>query len=230
MTPTQFQLMKPNRAKALMLAKHEISTLVYNAIQLENINFTLPEVQTILDGITIGGRKLSDQNITANQGNAWQELFAMVKNNLFKVDTDTAFKLHMIAEHEEALEWAKFRSGGVLIAGTDYTPPPASQLPGEFANMVAEMEQINDIYDRAIHVFLGMARNQFFWDVNKRMGRFMMNGILLEAGYPVINLLASRRLEFNELMLEFYPSGNQQPLNRFLRSCLNPRVIGIMAE
>jgi len=97
MTPNQFQSMKPNRAKALMLAKHEISTLVYNAIQLEDINFTLPEVQTILDGITIGGQKLSDQNITANQGKAWQELFLLVKNDEFRVDTETAFKLHDLA-------------------------------------------------------------------------------------------------------------------------------------
>ena len=133
MTPNQFQSMKPNRAKALMLAKHEISTLVYNAIQLEDINFTLPEVQTILDGITIGGQKLSDQNITANQGKAWQELFLLVKNDEFRVDTETAFKLHDLAGREEAFEqgWncGKFRTGGVLIAGTEYTPPSASQLP-----------------------------------------------------------------------------------------------------
>lgn len=213
-----------------MLAKHEISTLVYNAIQLEDINFTLPEVQTILEGITIGGRKLTDQNITANQGKAWQALFTLVKNDEFKVDTQTAFKLHDLAGREEALEWGKFRTGGVLIAGTDYTPPAASQLTEAFESMIRDMETQDDIYDRAIHVFLTMARNQFFWDVNKRMGRFMMNGVLLEAGYPVINLPASRRLEFNQLMLDFYPTGNQQPMNQFLRSCLDPRVIEIMAE
>jgi len=35
--------------------------------------------------------------------------------------------------------------------------------------MVKNMATLDDIYDRAIHVFLTMARNQFFWDVNKRM-------------------------------------------------------------
>ncbi|CZR83213.1 hypothetical protein CDFC105_43918 [Clostridioides difficile] len=29
---------------------------------LENNPFTFPEVQTLLDGITVGGHKLSDQN------------------------------------------------------------------------------------------------------------------------------------------------------------------------
>lgn len=31
----------------------------------------------------------------------------------------------------------------------------------------------------------------------------MMNGMLLQAGFPVINVPASRQLEFNELMLAY---------------------------
>lgn len=230
MNQNEFQKMIPNQAKALMLAKHDLSSLVHNAIRLENINFTLPEVQTILDGITIGGSRLSDQNITANQGKAWNELFLLIKNNEFKVDTETAFKIHAIAGMEEALEWGKFRNSGVLIAGTTYTPPKADKLPEAFDLMVEDMHKLEDIYDQAIHIFLTMARNQFFWDVNKRMGRFMMNGVLLNAGYPAINLPASRQLEFNQLMLAFYESNEQAPMNEFMRSCLDPRAVEIMQE
>jgi len=46
---------KPNVQKALMLAKREVSVLVHDAVQLEGINFTLPEIQTLLDGVTVGG-------------------------------------------------------------------------------------------------------------------------------------------------------------------------------
>ncbi|WP_419810607.1 Fic family protein [Bacterioplanoides sp.] len=230
MNQQAFVQIKPNQAKALMLAKHDLSSLVHNAIQLENINFTLPEVQTILDGITIGGSKLTDQIITANQGKAWNALFAMIKNGEFEMTAGIACKLHGIAGLEEALEWGHFRTGGVLIAGTSYTPPKADLLPDAFAKMIDDMNQLNDIYDQAIHVFLTMARNQFFWDVNKRMGRFMMNGILLQAGYPAINLPASRQLEFNQLMLDFYESNNQGPMNAFMRSCLDSRAIEIMQE
>jgi len=77
---------------------------------------------------------------------------------------------------------------------------------------------------------LTMARWQFFYDVNKRMGRFVMNGHLLAHGYPAINLPAARQLEFNQLMLAFYASGDQQSMNGFLRSCLDDRVIRIMKE
>jgi Fic family protein len=224
------QNIKPSRDKALMLAQRALGELVYDAVQLEGINFTLPEVLTLLDGVTVGGHKLSDQQITVNQGNAWRQLFDWIKREQFEVSAEVACRLHAIAAKEEALTWGEFRSGGVFISGTDYIPPPADQLPELFDAMVSDMRQHDDIYDRAIQVFLAMARCQFFYDVNKRMGRMMMNGVLLSSGYPAINLPAKRRQEFNQLMLAFYDSDDQGPMNRFMRSCLDPRAVAIMAE
>jgi Fic family protein len=209
--PTAIGGMRPHRDKALMLAQREIASLVHNAVELEGIHFTLAEIQTLLGGITVGGHKLSDQKIAVNQGEAWRYLFASIKRKTFAVSADYACELH-------------------AIAGSDYIPPPAAELPALFKEMVTAMQQLDDIYDRAIHVFLTMARCQFFHDVNKRMGRFMMNGVLLDAGFPAINLPAQRQLEFNQLMLAFYRSGEQQPMNAFLRSCLDPRIVAIMKE
>ena len=220
----------PNRNKALMLAKREVGVLVHDAVLLEGINFTLPEINTLLEGITVGGHKLSDQQIAVNQGNAWRYLFDAVSNQEFTLSLAFVNALHAIAGKEEALEWGRFRSGGVTIAGTEYMPPKAADLNGKFKELAVTAENRKNVYDRAIHVFLQMARNQFFYDVNKRMGRFMMNGILLNAGYPAINLPAKRKLEFNELMLSFYGSGNEAEMQAFMRSCIDLRTLEIMRE
>ena len=87
--------------------------------------------------------------------------------------------LHNIAAKKEVLGWGVFRTGGVTIAGTPWIPTAHDKLPALFANMIEEAQNIPDIYDRAIFIFLEMARNQFFYDVNKRMGRLMMNALLL---------------------------------------------------
>lgn len=213
-----------------MLAQRDVSVFVYDAVQLEGINFTLPEVQTLLQGITIGGHKLSDQQIAVNQGEAWKELFNLLKAGKFEVSQACACLLHAIAAKEEALEWGQFRTGGVLIAGTEYEPPSANTLPARFDQMIEGMAAYDDVYDQAIYVFLAMARNQFFYDVNKRMGRLMMNGHLLSLGFPAINVPATRQLEFNQLMLRFYESGDMSVMNQFMRSCLNPKAIRIMRE
>ena len=91
--------------------------------------------------------------------------------------------------------------------------------------MTLEVILCSDIYDQAMTAFLRMARAQFFWDVNKRMGRFMMNGILLVAGFPIINVPAKKQKEFNQLMLDFYNTGAMASMNTFLRGCVNPRII-----
>jgi Fic family protein len=218
----------PNKDLALMLAKREVSVLVQDAVALEGIHFTLPEIQTLLEGITVGGHKLSDQQIATNQGDAWRYLFELIKNERFEVTPELTCRLHAIAGKEETWEWGRFRSGMVSIAGTDYMPPEPSELSVCFERLVESLSTFSDVYDRAIHVFLAMARARFFFEVNKRMGRFMMNGVLLSAGYPAINLPAKRKLEFNELMLDFYASGDEGPMNAFMRSCVDPRVLKLM--
>lgn len=221
-------ILKPNKAIALMLAKREVSALVHDAVLLEGINFTLPEIQTLVDGITVGGYKLSDQRVATNQADAWRALFILVEKKRFDVSERISCELHALAGKEETLKWGQFRNGMVTIAGTEYLPPGPDQLSGMFKSLSDDLALIHDIYDKAIHVFLSMARNQYFFDVNKRMGRFMMNGVLLSAGYPVINLPAKRRLEFNRLMIDFYMSGDEAPMNQFMRSCVDPRMEKIM--
>ncbi len=213
-----------------MLAKRQLAEFVCDAVNLEGINFTLPEIQTLLDGITVGGHKVTDQQIALNQADTWRTLFGLIEKNQFEITLENACALHRIAAKDEALEWGKFRSGGVTIAGTDHMPPQAASLPELFEKMVDEAFKISDIYDRAIHLFLTMARCQFFYDVNKRMGRFIMNGLLLSYGFPAINLPAKRQLEFNQLMLGFYETGDQKQINIFMRSCLNEKVVEIMKE
>lgn len=221
---------KPNREKAIFLAKRQLPEFVYDAVNLEGIHYTLPEVQTLLDGVTVGGHKQSDQVITLSQANAWHFIFDLLTKNQFLFSKKTVCDIHAISAKDEALKWGEFRDGGVTIAGTDYIPPPADQLNACWEMLLSETENIQNIFDRAIFVFLQMARNQFFYDVNKRIGRFMMNAILLEQGYPAINLPAKKQLEFNELMLAFYASNEVRPMTEFMKNCLDQKIIDIMSE
>lgn len=217
--------MTPNIPLAKQLARREVPSLVYNAVNLEGVAMTLPEVQTILDGITVGGHRISDQNMAQNQAKTWQYIFELVDAGTFTFTKETALKLHSIAAEEEALEWGKFRTGYVSITGSEHEPPAPTGLDEKWLDMETIIFEQVDIYDRAIVAFLQMARNQFFWDVNKRTGRFMMNGILLSQGYPIINVPAKRQQEFNTLMLNFYTTNDMQPMNQFLRSCIDEKLM-----
>ncbi|SMM97857.1 hypothetical protein SPONN_739 [uncultured Candidatus Thioglobus sp.] len=222
----------PNSEKALFLAKKQLSELVYDAVNLEGVNYTLPEVQTLLDGVTVGGHKQIDELIVLNQIEAWKFLFKIIKNKDFNLSDGVVCQLQAKVAKREALAWGEFRTGGVSISGTKYPPPNHQELPSLWQQLSTKPMPNNtdDIYQYAISLFLQMARIQFFYDGNKRTGRLMMNGILLQNGLPVINLPASKQLKFNQLMLDFYPSNNEAPMQAFMHSCLNPQHLDIMAE
>jgi Fic family protein len=222
--------MKPDKSIAIQMAKRQLPEFVHDAVNLEGINMTLPEIQTLLDGVTIGGHKLSDVQITLNQAKTWKALFDMVKEDRFELSAETVCNLHAIAAKDEALTHGEFRYTSVFITGTDYMPPDAEKLPGLFNEMVDQAAKIKDVYERSFYVFLNMARNQYFFDVNKRTGRFMMNGLLLDAGYPAVNVSAKRQMEFNQKMIDFFENNTTGPMNDFLRSCLDKKLINIMEE
>ena len=159
------------------------------------------------------------------QADAWKHLFTLVSENSFSFTKDVALAIHKIAGKEGALEWGAFRTGNVTISGSDHEPPSPKELEKAWSDIQQEVSSCSDIYDQAITAFLRMARAQLFSDVNTRMGRFMMNGILLKAGFPIINVPARKQKEFNKLMLEFYSSGDMSPMNTFLRACINLKII-----
>ena len=47
--------------RALFRLTKQLPDLVWNAAALEGNTFTLPEVRTLLDGITVGGKALAEQ-------------------------------------------------------------------------------------------------------------------------------------------------------------------------
>lgn len=227
----------PNRKKALLFAKKQLPELVCDAVNLEGVNFTLPEIQTLLDGVTVGGYSLQDETIALNQISAWRSLLERVYDGKFSFSEGFVCELHGILAWKEALTWGVFRNGGVIIAGTDYLPPSMDKLP-VYWRRLAEKHQsvlhqsktdIEKTYRHAISIFLQMARIQFFHDANKRLGRLMMNGVLLTNGLPAINLPAKKQLEFNELMLNFYSGDDERQMQAFMLACLDENIVEIMS-
>ena len=56
---------------------------VWDASVLEGNPFTFPEVKTLLDGVTVGGRKIFDQEQILNLAESSRRLLTMVKSAQF---------------------------------------------------------------------------------------------------------------------------------------------------
>lgn len=206
---------------------------VWDASVLEGNPFTFPEVKTLLDGVTIGGRKVSDQEQVLNLAESAKHLLALVKAGKFSPDKATFTDLHALVARNEALEWGHFRGEG---KETNYTPDVglgeqgrytplatiagASALNRVFASGLQAIEDdVQQPFEKAAAFFLFGALQQFFFDGNKRTSRFMMNGILMSAGIDAISVPAAKAQEFNENMIRFYLTKDATEMMAFLVNC-----------
>src|SRR5882724_7049262 len=67
---------------------------VWDAAVLEGNPFTYPEVQTLLEGITVGGRKLSDERQILSLSESANELTRLVQSGRFRIDKPTSDRLN----------------------------------------------------------------------------------------------------------------------------------------
>ena len=216
----------PDQRRALFMAEKMRADFVYNTAALEGNPFTFPEVQTLLDGITVGGHKVSEAEQVLNLSRALTHLIALVKAGTFRVDAKTACEIQGIVAREEALTWGCFRDGAVSIAGTEYRPPQAADLAEVFALGEQALNAIADPLLRAFLVFLWGSINQFFYDGNKRTSRFLANGTLLSAGFPPIMILAKDQLAYNQVMTRFYDTQDATEALNWLYDYYRERITG----
>lgn len=204
---------------------------IWDASMLEGNPFTFPEVKTLLDGVTVGGHKISDQEQILNLAESSKRLLAMVKRKEFSISKPVFVELNGIVARNESLEWGVFRGEGqeknytpdvALGERGRYTPlptmPGAPELNRVFHEGVAALQECEP-FERAAAFFLFGALQQFFFDGNKRTSRCMMNGTLMSHGIDAISVPAARVKDFNEKMVRFYLSRDATEMMAFLWEC-----------
>ena len=198
----------PNKNLNIALAKKDRVDYIYNTSALEGNTMTYPEVETLLDGITVGGRKISEEQMILNQNKSVKLLFDLIENNKFDFTKLTVCLLHNEVSQNEALKWGEFRDANVRIGGTEFIPPKYETLDNIYEENFKFINTINEPIIQAFTCFLLNAKNQYFYDGNKRTARLMMNGILLSNGYSMLNIKVKDKLKFNEMMIEYYDKDN----------------------
>ncbi len=216
--------------RAVKRFQKSLPQFIWEAAQLEGNPFTFPEVQTLLDGITVGGRKLSDAQQILGLRDSMRLLCEDVLTGSFAPTKGMACQLNALIARDEALEWGHFRGEGKELSNVSVNLGPVSWQPKPteagghnlietFENGLASLSALSDPIERAFALKLFMAREQFFFDGNKRTARAMMNGVLMASGFDGISIPASKQLAYNQAMTRFYPSGEATEMMHLLASC-----------
>ncbi|MBQ9773828.1 MAG: Fic family protein [Clostridia bacterium] len=198
--------------QSLFLAKKKWDENVYCGMRMENRAVTFPQTRTILNGVNVPGVQLDDIQAILNMRDAWRYLMGSIGEPL---TVDYICKLNEFIARNEALVWGTLRTGTVGISGTDYQPPVPSRTAAE-TELAKILGADTTATEKALNVFVWVARTQLFWDGNKRTGLTAANKLLLSEGAGVLTIRDEHMERFNALLLDYYNTGAAYELKRFL--------------
>lgn len=219
------------RRVGLEKARHRfraaLPDLIWNAAALEGNTFTLPEVQTLLDGTTVGGKALEEEQQILALSEGYNLVDRLVGTGEFHLDKRTSDEVHGLVARHEAIESGHFRGEGQVHGGGTVRLTTGGYVDGVPQEQLADrwqllMEYLADTPDPRLRALIYNAvatRTQYYFDGNKRTARLMMAGELMAHGYDAVNIPNSRRLEFNVALDRLFSQDDATALMSFTISC-----------
>ncbi len=199
--------------QSIFLAKKKWDENIYCGMKMENRAVTFPQTQTILNGVNVASVQLDDIQAILNMRDVWKYLLNTIDE---PITLKYLCKLNEYIARNEALEWGKLRTGTVAISGTEYIPPiPTDDGVKNELNKILT-DNTTTTTEKALNVFVWGARGQFFWDGNKRTSMTLANKILISEGRGILTITDKYMQEFNNLLLDYYNTGNCEQLKAFL--------------
>ena len=172
--------------------------LTYHSNAIEGNTLSLAETQMVLEyGITIDGHPLREYLEATNHAEAFDTVPHLVKN---PIALETVHGLHRLVMAKIDPHAGELRTVPVYIRGADFTPPPAKDVPLYLAQWVEWLTSETALrYDPVVRATI--AHHDFeaihpYTDGNGRVGRLLLNLMLMQDGYPPALVLREWRTRY----------------------------------
>ena len=191
--------------------RYEVS-LTHHSTAIEGNTLTKSETQIVIEkGITIGGKSLTEHLEVIGHKEALDFVLEVVSGDSQFTEREIREIHSLVMKGQANGDNGKYRNLDVKAAGTDYVYPAYLKVPDL---MTQFMEWLNYPSDLHPVEFASEANARFvtvhpFRDGNGRVGRLLLNLILLRSGYPITVLEVGQRSEYIDA-LEAFQSENSR--------------------
>lgn len=195
--------------------------MTYNSNAIEGNSLTLKETfWVIAEGITIKGKPLKDHLEAKDHYEALEFLYELVGDRRQPTLSEKLIReLHHLVMKKTDEEWAgRYRSGKVIIGGSDHIPPDAGVVPAKMRNVIdwfIKQRRRSHPIELAALVHHKLVNIHPFFDGNGRTARLVMNILLLRHGYPLAIILKNDRKKYYRVLARA-DKGEYQPLVTFI--------------
>lgn len=175
----------------------------YNSNAIEGNTLTMSETKVVLEGITIGGKSVTEHLEAINHKEAIEYLETIIKEK--KDLTEWILKnIHqLILKDIDDHNAGKYRSENVTISGASHIPPNYMIISELMQKLFAEYEREWADYHPVIKACLlhgEFVKIHPFIDGNGRTARLILNFELMKYGYTPIVITKERRAEYYEAL------------------------------
>jgi len=181
----------------------------YNSNAIEGNTLTLQETALVLEGVTIDKKPLKDHLEAVGHRDAFLYVQNLVKDKV-PFSESIIKQIHTLVLMDRPEDRGIYRRIPVRILGAYHTPSDPVLVPEQMENLVAEFgfnKKLHPI-ERAALFHLKFEGIHPFVDGNGRTGRLILNLMLMQAGYPPINIKYSDKKRYNTSFDAFYKDNN----------------------
>ena len=172
--------------------------LTYHSNAIEGNTLSLAETQMVLEyGITADGHPLREFLEATNHAEAFDALSKLAET---QITGNTVCALHQLVMDKIDPQAGELRTVQVYIRGADFTPPPGRDVPQYLQQWVHWLTNENALQYETV-TRAAIAHHDFeaihpFTDGNGRVGRLLLNLMLLQDGYPPALILREWRSRY----------------------------------
>lgn len=174
--------------------------LVYTNSRFEGVKTTLPQTQTIMDGMSVAKVPIVDVLTIINLKRGWQ----LVTGHTEMVTFDFEKVINKVVAAEYYLNKENVDSEQITIDETEER---------NFLNNVLNSKRTTT--DKAMTIMYHNMRQQMFWDGNKRTAVLVANKIMIDGGAGLINVPLDLWAEWHQLIADFYRTNDMQQLKEW---------------
>lgn len=184
----------------------------YNSNAIEGSTLTLQETALALEGVTIDRKPLKDHLEAVGHRDAFLYVVSLVGDKV-PISEGVIREIHSLVLMSRPEDKGVYRRIPVKIMGARYEPPQPYLVPVQIEQLIANLRcDKHHIIESAALFHLNFEGIHPFIEGNGRTGRLILNLMLMQAGYPPIDVKFADRKKYYDCFDSYYRHNDASPM------------------
>lgn len=206
------------------LQREFIAEFTYNSNAIEGNTLTLQETALVMKGLTVDGKPLRDHLEAVGHRDAYLYVQQLVSTKT-PITEKVIREIHSLVLVDKPEDRGVYRSIPVRITGSRHESPQPFLVPVQMEKIIRTLYKgRRHPIEKAASFHLDFEGVHPFVDGNGRTGRLILNLMLMQCGYPPINVKFSDRKHYYDCFDAYYENNTASPMVKLVAGNLEERL------